>query len=61
MLFRSKARDVGARVELYLADGQRHGFFNREPWTGRTTKRADEYLVSIGYLTRSPVGQPEKR
>ncbi|MFZ5830189.1 MAG: alpha/beta hydrolase [Planctomycetota bacterium] len=48
--FMAKSKELGHRAELYLAEGQGHGFFNREPWTEKTTARADEFLVAIGYL-----------
>jgi acetyl esterase/lipase len=51
-----RAEKVGAKAELYLAEGQGHGFFNRQPWTDRTTKRVDEFLTSIGYLPAKDKG-----
>lgn len=48
--FAEKARELGQKTELFTAEGQRHGFFNRAPWTEKTTQRMDEFLVSIGYL-----------
>jgi acetyl esterase len=52
--FMDKAKAKGARVELFEADGVGHGFFNRSPWTARTTKRVDEFLSSLGYLQGAP-------
>ncbi|KKM13249.1 hypothetical protein LCGC14_1718150 [marine sediment metagenome] len=52
--FLAKAKRIGHRSELYLAEGQRHGFFNRSPWKERTLRRADEFLISLGYLTGKP-------
>jgi len=37
-------------VELYLAEGQPHGFFNKSPWLERTTVRMGEFLKSLGYI-----------
>jgi len=48
--FMQKSKELGQRAELFTAEGEGHGFFNREPWLGRTTQRMDEFLVSIGYL-----------
>jgi arylsulfatase len=31
-----------------------HGFFNRPPWLQVTTKKADEFLQSLGYLAGAP-------
>ena len=44
----------GHRAEMFTAEGQPHGFFNRPPWLERTTQRMDEFLVSLGYLERAP-------
>jgi hypothetical protein len=48
--FMKKSKELGHRAELFTAEGQPHGFFNRPPWLERTTQRMDEFLVSIGYL-----------
>lgn len=49
--FIARAKEVGCRAELYTAEGQPHGFFNRPPWLEKTTQRMDEFLTSIGYLS----------
>jgi acetyl esterase/lipase len=46
-----KALAAGCRAELYLAEGQGHGFFNEMPWFERTLKRAEAFLVSLGYIS----------
>ena len=46
-----KATAAGCRAELYLAEGQKHGFFNETPWFERTLERAEQFLVSLGYLS----------
>lgn len=48
--FMKKSKELGHRAELFTAEGQPHGFFNRPPWQEETTQRMDEFLVSIGYL-----------
>ena len=48
--FMKKSKELGHRAELFTAEGQPHGFFNRPPWLEKTTQRMDEFLVSIGYL-----------
>ena len=45
-----KAKELGTKAEIYWAEGQPHGFFNKPPWMERTLQRADEFLVSLGYL-----------
>ena len=52
--FMARAKEIGHKSELYLADGQSHGFFNRSPWLERTMKRADEFLGKLGYLQGAP-------
>lgn len=48
--FMKKSKELGHRADLFTAEGQGHGFFNRPPWQEKTTQRMDEFLVSIGYL-----------
>lgn len=48
--FMAKSKELGHRAELFTAEGQAHGFFNRQPWLEKTTERMDEFLVEIGYL-----------
>jgi acetyl esterase/lipase/ubiquinone/menaquinone biosynthesis C-methylase UbiE len=53
--FSVRAKEVGNRVELYLAEGVGHGFFNRPPWQLKTTQRVDAFLQTLGYLSYAPV------
>ena len=48
--FMRRSNELGHRAELFTAEGQPHGFFNRPPWREKTTQRMDEFLVSLGYL-----------
>lgn len=63
--FMKKAKELGHRAELFTAEGQPHGFFNRSPWLEKTTQRMDEFLVSLRYLPPRengaglPVGQEQ--
>jgi acetyl esterase/lipase len=50
----SKAKPLGVRAELWTAEGQAHGFFNKAPYAQLTTKKADEFLASLGYLKGEP-------
>lgn len=50
----AKAKPLGLRAELWTAAGEKHGFFNRAPWAQVTVKKADEFLVSLGYLKGEP-------
>jgi len=52
--FCRKSIALGNRCELWTAEGQRHGFFNRSPWHEATLRKADEFLASLGYLQGPP-------
>lgn len=52
--FVEKSKATGNRVELFTADGQPHGFFNRSPWKEKTLYRTDEFLATLGYLQGPP-------
>lgn len=52
--FQSKATALGVRVEIDLAEGQPHAYFNRSPWLERTIDSADKFLMSLGYLKEAP-------
>lgn len=51
--YHRKARAQGIRCDLWVADQQRHGFFNGQPWHDATTRLADAFLVSLGHLQGS--------
>ena len=52
--FDRKMREAGNRCVLEGYEGQTHGFFNfgrgENEYFQKTLKRADEFLVSLGYL-----------
>lgn len=50
----ARAKPLGLRAELWTAEGQSHGFFNRSPWSQVTAKKADGFLISLGYLKGEP-------
>ena len=50
----AKCKELGVKAELYTAAEQPHGFFNRGPWRGVTTRKADEFLTGLGYLKGEP-------
>ncbi|MCL4795391.1 MAG: alpha/beta hydrolase fold domain-containing protein [Bryobacteraceae bacterium] len=49
--------ELGNRVDLWLAPGMPHGFFNREPWLTASMEAMDRFLVSLGWL-RGASGLP---
>lgn len=48
--FCARGRELGARMEIEVYEGQPHAFFNRPPWLEKTTQRADQFLQAIGFL-----------
>ena len=52
--FVAKWKAAGADVDIFIAEGGGHGLSSKSPWLERTTKRADAFLQSIGYLTGEP-------
>lgn len=52
--FTRKALVQGTRCELWTAEKMPHGFFNRQPWHSATTRKADEFLASLGYVKGPP-------
>jgi len=49
-----RAEPLRVKVELFTAEGEKHGFFNRSPWLEKTTIRVDTFLKGIGYLEGEP-------
>lgn len=46
-----KLKSLGnTTTELWLAEGQNHGFFNKDPWQTLTLIAADHFLVRLGIL-----------
>ena len=41
-------------VDVRIAEGQDHGFFNRTPWADVTLIEADKFLRTLGYLKGDP-------
>ena len=58
--FMKKSKELGHRAELFTAEGQPHGFFNRSPWLEKTTDRMDKFLVSLGYLEKAKQAVPSE-
>ena len=46
--------NIADSVDVRIADGQGHGFFNRQPWTDVTLIEADRFLKGLGYLEGDP-------
>jgi acetyl esterase/lipase len=52
--FLGRSKELGQRTEMFTAPQQPHGFFHKSPWKEKTLQRADEFLVSLGYLRGKP-------
>lgn len=49
--YKKRMESAGARCELRLYDGQKHGFFNRSKTKySETLAEADKFLTSLGYI-----------
>ena len=48
--FFDACRDAGVKAELWIAPGEKHGFFNQPAWTLATCVQADRFLTSLGLL-----------
>jgi acetyl esterase len=42
------------RVEVLIASGEKHGFFNHEPWQSAALVEADRFLAGLGLLEGEP-------
>jgi len=56
--FQKRMDQAGSRCELWVYEGQPHGFFNYKngdnPYYASTLQEADRFLISLGYL-QAPV------
>jgi acetyl esterase/lipase len=59
--FQAKMRAVGSQSELFLYEGQAHGFFNEGKSPRHyyeTVTQTDKFLVALGYLEGAPTLDP---
>jgi acetyl esterase/lipase len=55
----AKWKSLGVKtIDLQIAPGQAHSFFNKEPWRTVTLIAADKFLVKNGLLKGEPTLQP---
>lgn len=48
------ARKLGLVAELWTAEGQKHAFFNHDPWKAVTMRLMEQFLEKHGFLSGSP-------
>jgi acetyl esterase/lipase len=48
--FQKVYEGAGNRFQLVTYEGEKHSFFNKEPYLGRTLAEADQFLVALGWL-----------
>jgi len=41
-------------VNFWLAEGQEHSFFNKQPWLDMTISASDEFLRTLGFIQGKP-------
>ena len=54
--FQNKMQEAGNRCDLFLYEGQGHGFFNyrHHEYYKKTMLEADKFLISLGFLSGKP-------
>lgn len=57
--FRVLLKKAAVPVETWIAAGQTHGFFNREPWNRATCITAQAFLAACGLLKNNAPAQPQ--
>ncbi|MDB4338470.1 alpha/beta hydrolase [Rubripirellula sp.] len=51
----AKMKSLGVTsVQMKIAQGQTHAFFNKQPWKDITLIAADQFLTELGYLQGKP-------
>jgi acetyl esterase/lipase len=48
--FQKNMKDAGARCELHLYEGQKHGFFNMEPAKADTIEKSEAFLRELDWI-----------
>ena len=58
-LAHAKWKSLGTQtINLQIATGQTHGFFNSDPWQTTTLIATDKFLTQQGLLTGQPTKTP---
>ncbi len=55
VLLHNQAREAGLAAELYLAEGEGHGFVNKAPWHEVSSKYAADFFMRAGVLEKKPL------
>lgn len=54
------AKNLNLDAKLYMSKDQKHGFFNKSPWTEATLFATDQFLQKHGYLKGQPAIDAKK-
>ncbi len=57
--YKTVMEKVRSRCDLFLYEGQGHGFFNKPEYRNQTIYEADKFLNSLGYLKGEPTIKKE--
>jgi len=55
VLLYNKVREAGVAGELYLAEGEGHGFVNMPPWNYVSAKVAADFFMRTGVIAKAPL------
>ena len=47
--------ELGLDTQLWIAEGEAHGFFNKSPWLESTVYLTDKFLAEKGYIEGDPL------
>ena len=51
--FYNKLAQENVTTELWVAKGEKHGFFNKEGWTEATNQKAYNFLLQLNLINKS--------
>ena len=52
--FEAEMKKAGVRCDTHIYPNAGHGFFNKEPYFGKTLTEADKFLASLGWIEGPP-------
>lgn len=58
--FQTQMQKLGVKCDLHIYEGQKHGFYKAPKYYYETTKEADQFLATLGWLKGSPTLEEPK-